>query len=110
MRHSLKEAITAAILLAASSCATPAVAALDEKQEQICSAMSSSAETIMQERQRGADMQALMQRAIEANAIYEDVVVEAYDAPRYATKRHQRREIKRFKNRWYAICHRAMSQ
>ena len=105
----IRNATVAATLLIALSCAMPAVAALDKKQEQICSAMSSSAETIMQDRQRGADMQAVMERALEANAIYEDVVVEAYDAPRYATKKHQRREVKRFKNRWYGICHRAMS-
>jgi len=100
--------LCAAILL---SCFAGHSVAADKNEEAIgpsdirarCENFSEMAGQIMGYRQDGGEMAEAMKIA-DGNGLIEQMVVQAFDIPRFSTERHQRRQVVEFKNKAYAKC------
>ena len=91
-------ALTLAILMALST-----TASADR-----CKGVADLAEAMMNARQEGVPMQAVMAGA--TTPIHEIMVVEAYEAPRYTTKEFQKRETQNFSDKWYMSCYKVAAE
>lgn len=73
-----------------------------------CNSISSLAETIMKQRQNGAPMSEMMRIAGEAGGaigkVGEELVIMAYDKPRYTTENYQQRVIEDFRDSAHLEC------
>jgi len=73
-----------------------------------CKALQETAETIMEARQEGHRMSALMEWAqhndATVEAYQEALVKDAYNVPNYSSDRYQRKAIRDFGNEVYKVC------
>lgn len=67
-----------------------------------CNSVSELAEVIMEHRQAGTDMAKIMGTAQEDAT--RQVIIMAYDSPRFHTERNQQRAVQDFKNDAYLAC------
>jgi len=72
------------------------------KQER-CANVAQLAETVMQQRQRGASMRELMSR-VPDNDVARRIIMAAYEEPRYNTREYQQNEIRDFENKYFLEC------
>lgn len=74
----------------------------------VCNSISSLAETIMKQRQNGAPMSEMMRIAGEAGGalgkVGEELVIMAYEKPRYRTENYQQRAIEDFRDSAHLEC------
>lgn len=103
---------------AAPEASAPAAAAEPAKQAEpdreqlrqsaldVCASFGKLARTIMEARQFGAPMREVMATIIEGeeSRVTEQIIIRAYDVPRYTTTQYQEREIVDFENLVYADC------
>lgn len=89
-----------AIMIAAPAAAT------DEGQA-TCDEISALAEAIMTARQSGVSLGQAMSIA-DGNGGVEEMVIKAWEIPRYSTAQVQRREIEDFRDQWHLVCVRLM--
>lgn len=68
-----------------------------------CKSVESLSKVIMENRQNGVPMSKQMGIAEDSKMI-QKIVIEAYDTPKYSTKKHQNRTINEFSNKWYSGC------
>ena len=84
--------------------ATPTFAdEVSDKLREVCNTMNDTAGTIMGNRQDGRSMSDLMKLA-NGNKIIEELIIAAYDSPRYRTKAHQTKSVEDFKNEVFLDC------
>jgi hypothetical protein len=72
-----------------------------------CGQIGDLAETVMTVRQNGAEMSGLMNIMLKEEAtkvIGKQMVIDAYETPRYNMLENQKREVSEFKNEWYLLC------
>lgn len=75
-----------------------------------CEVIAEKAKSIMEVRQVGAPMQEVMD-AVKDSAIkslYFELVIQAYERPRYQSDEFRRRAVVDFQNEWYLSCVKAM--
>ena len=76
-----------------------------------CSMMATLAESVMSARQTGVELQTLMETMTEAGGamgkIGQELLILAYDQPRYTTEKIQRRTIDEFRDDAYLECAKA---
>lgn len=106
-RNVMKKLITIGFIILISF--TLSWAETDEKIEK-CKSVAGVAELIMQGRQAGIEMEALItivQTGEDANAnkVIKLMIIEAYDSPRYSTPEYIRRAMIDFKNKWFLFCY-----
>lgn len=93
--------------------ATPAAAQLSAADEQLCTEISKTSETIMTARQRGIPMrdvmQVLLNSSLSENATDAMVMVvnNAYKEPKFATSRNQKETAVEFGSKQYRLCREA---
>ena len=78
----------------------------DDDWQEICQGWGTLAEAVMDGRQAGVSMQDMIDAVIteDTDSLILDLVIEAYESPRYSVPENQRREIQDFKNKWYLGC------
>lgn len=94
----MKKLILATALLTAS-----AVTVADE----YCAQIESLAKTTMTFRQSGGEMSVIMGIMLKGEAtkvIGKQMVMDAYEVPRYSMVENQKREVSDFANEWYLMC------
>lgn len=94
------------VMVALAAAVVPGLSAAAEWQEQ-CSNLSGLAETVMEKRQAGVAMSAMMEVAGD-KALIQEVVVQAYETPRYSTRRVKRETVQDYRDEWYRYCAKAM--
>lgn len=81
-----------------------AVANADEGDWRVmCEAAAEIAETIMERRQTGTSMAKMIEVA-DDNELVEQIIIAAYDSPRYSTDRIQQRAAAEFRDEVYLQC------
>jgi len=68
-----------------------------------CASLGKLAEQIMTDRQNGIS-RATMIGAVQSKYLFEYMIIEAYDVPRYSTDRMQKKSIEEFRDRIYQEC------
>lgn len=74
-----------------------------EKMRSVCTSVSVLAEITMKERQLGAPMREMMNRA-NGRQPNEDIVIAAYQHPAYSTAEIRQKTINEFADNWYLQC------
>lgn len=70
-----------------------------------CDSIAEMAGIIMTNRQAKESMSAVMDAATKSGStLAQDMVIEAYDVPDYATEEYQRTAVTKFSNKWYSRC------
>jgi len=87
----------------------PTVSFAGEKWEEKCAVISNLAYVIMEARQNGAPMQKIMEKVV-GTKIYERMVFEAYETPRFNTEEYQTDAENDFRDRWYLLCSKNLSE
>ena len=97
------KAIIAALFIALSPMAAQA-------QQATCADWGSLAETIMEQRQKGAAMSGLMSLVdgMDGADMVRAIIRDAYNRPRYMTREMQLMEIQDFRNAVEAVCYQAL--
>lgn len=90
----MKRIITAA-LLAASFNASAGI--------EVCDSIAGLAGTVMEARQKGGDMAAMVKIANGHKAVLA-IVRDAFNTPRYSTPAIIEHTVSEFRNRWYSVC------
>lgn len=67
-----------------------------------CDGFSEHAELIMQARQLGISMAEAMGKT--DSKVHEEMIIAAYEKPRYSTDRMQQKAIEDFRDHWYLRC------
>ena len=104
------------IILSAGFCAVllfSAVIPTKADSLELCSSIGESAEKIMEARQLGISMEILMNKLPEEGPtrnLMQNVLIMAYDSPRYSTEKYRSESIKDFRNLWYLECIKTMSE
>ena len=70
---------------------------------ELCASVSELAKTTMQGRQGGAPMNKLMETA-KGNKLIEELIILAYDSPRYGTESMRAKSIENFRDKAYLEC------
>jgi hypothetical protein len=93
------------VVLLAITAQPLALSAAEEKAtwREKCDTFSDVAEYIMTNRQQGVSMRNTM-KAVEVIDWAEEVVIFAYESPRYSTEDMQQRAIRDFTDEWYLRC------
>lgn len=89
------------VLAVAWAIAAGPVSATDDWREK-CQAVSNLAATVMERRQEGVSMADLM-AAVDDDIVH-DMIVEAYEQPRFGTDSVARTLIEDFRDQWYLDC------
>jgi hypothetical protein len=97
----MKKLLTATML--ALSLASWAQSKTDER----CSELAEFSNTVMQARQRGIEMQRLVQLS-EGNELAIRIIIEAYEVPRYRTSEYQQNAATEFANKIQVTCYKAL--
>lgn len=92
-------------LLIAAAVAMSLTAQAEEKQD-ICGIVNELAGSIMSARQRGVDMAQAMKAAGENAEVdfIRQIIIAAYEKPRYSVAENQQAAVNDFKNSVYLIC------
>lgn len=70
-----------------------------------CSELGKLAKTVMEVRQGGMSMATVMQVfAKDDNEIYKQMVISAYESPRFTVDSYIQRNVEEFSNEWYLMC------
>ena len=89
--------------------AVPA-AAMDEDDQRYCDTLDNIAEAVMERRQDGMTHREMYDRMdADSESLVSKIIDEAYDKPRYQTDEMKEKTVQEFRNRWYGICRRGMS-
>ena len=97
----MKVLLTAIFILAM---AMPVMA--EEDAHTICSAWGALAESVMQGRQNGVPMQAMIEVLIDPeDVVINRMMIEAYETSRFSTHDYQQRAISTFRDAWYLDCY-----
>lgn len=79
---------------------------------ELCSSYSDLSEKIMTNRQSGVAMSKMMStvdgQKDAMSKVIEEIIIEAYEKPRYSTERMQKRTIEDFRNSIYLTCAKEM--
>lgn len=77
-----------------------------------CKSVSELAQTIMKSRQAGVSMSSLIDMEIDPGirALVTNMVMEAYDSPRYNTEDIKQQTISDFRDEWYLKCAKASTK
>lgn len=97
----MKHIITAAIIALAS----PAWA---EEPKDTCALVGEQAKRMMEHRQAGTAISTLMPH-VNGSKFYTNMLVSAYEEPRYSSDEYQTRAIQDFRNKWETACYMAKS-
>jgi hypothetical protein len=97
MRRAMKNALIAICFAAAG-----AHAVAEDSWRTLCEEVADLASTTMASRQSGAPMANVM--SMSEDPSFEDIVISAYERPRYTTQEHQQRAIQNFRDEWYLDC------
>ncbi len=77
------------------------------KTDERCSELAEFSNTVMQARQRGIEMQRLVQLS-EGNELAIRIIIEAYEVPRYRTSEYQQNAATEFANKIQVTCYKAL--
>jgi hypothetical protein len=77
------------------------------KTDERCSELAEFSQTVMEARQRGIDMQRLIQLS-QGNELAIRIIIEAYDVPRYRTSEYQQNAVTEFANKIQVTCYKAL--
>ena len=77
--------------------------AADSKWTETCKAVSEIAEKVMDGRQKGVAFSRMID-IDKANTLWQEMVISAYDSPRYQTPEIQIRAAQEFRDEWYGRC------
>ena len=80
---------------------------LADEDTKACAMYADMAKNIMEGRQGGISMAEMMEIAGKSDIIKdisEEMVIQAYEYPRYNTERYKRRTAEDFRDQWYLIC------
>jgi hypothetical protein len=69
----------------------------------LCNKLNETAQSIMEDRQEGVSMKKLMEIA-KGNKLIENIIIAAYDRPRYYTKEMQIKSVEDFRDEIYLYC------
>lgn len=101
----------AAVLIAT---ALPSTAVAQETDDQTyCERIEGLARQIMESRQNGASMSAMMKIAAQQGDLadlFQGITLEAYERPVMRVEENQQFAIDQFANRWSLLCYRAMAE
>ena len=95
------------IIIAASLIATPLAA--ETSDQDLCVRFGETAGLIMENRQVGTPISTLMEIA-DGNELMIELIMEAYDSPRYSTPGNQANAVLDFANEAMSACYRIMSR
>jgi len=96
-KYQMKSIIAAIALTATQASADP------------CVEIGTLAEVMMKHRQAGTSISTLMAKT-EGNDLFVEMLIAAYDQPRFSTTEYQQREIEDFRNTWEIGCYQAMME
>ena len=105
MKHKFKLATVVAALLLFTATATKAEEA--DTEEVSCKDIGANVALIMEVRQKGASLDKVM-NIYKDNKVWQAVVLQAYEVPRYMLERNQQKEILRFKNEALLVCYKKL--
>lgn len=104
------------IILSAGFCAVllfSAVIPAKAQNLEVCSALGGAAKRAMESRQVGVSMEKLVESLPEegpTRKLLLDILIMAYEKPRYSTEKYRSESIKDFENLWYVQCIKTMSE
>lgn len=81
----------------------------DVDKAEYCATISKLSETVMTTRQRGISLNQMLEVTSEATAgdeLAKQMILDAFDQPRFSTASLQVRTIEDFRDKWTLICHR----
>jgi hypothetical protein len=84
--------------------ATSQVKATEEPTEASCEDIADNVALIMELRQKGVSLDKVY-NVYNDNKVWQEVVLHAYEVPRYMLERNQQKEILRFKNEALLVCY-----
>jgi hypothetical protein len=99
--------VLAALVLAVT--VSPALAAPEEA----CAGHAAFAREMMESRQAGVpitELVALVKELGDYTALNQEIILQAYEAPRFTTQEHQRRQITEFQDTVYVACMRQLGK
>ena len=91
----MKKTILALTLIASM----PATAQVSE----FCKSITDISETIMEKRQDGVKMIDML-NLVKDNGVVKDIVLDAYDFPKFSTDENKREMVSDFSDRWLMAC------
>ena len=92
-------------LIVATFCIVFVMPVFADDWRNLCSHLGGFAEESMKARQRGLSMEEAMQiDDFEAKKLLEEIVIAAYEEPRFATESLQQRTIEKFRDEIYLEC------
>ncbi len=94
-------------LLTATMLALSLTSWAQSKTDERCSELAEFSNTVMQARQRGIEMQRLVQLS-EGNELAIRIIIEAYEVPRYRTSEYQQNAATEFANKIQVTCYKAL--
>ena len=71
-----------------------------------CTIWGNLAESSMVARQKGYPLSKLLEK-IKGNDLIREVIIGAYEEPRYRTQTYKRIAVQNYRNKWELICYRA---
>ncbi len=77
------------------------------KTDERCSELAEFSQTVMEARQRGIEMQRLVQLS-QGNELAIRIIIEAYDVLRYRTSEYQQNAVTEFANKIQVTCYKAL--
>ncbi|MGX9996688.1 hypothetical protein [Vibrio sp. JZG120] len=78
-----------------------------EEWMEICEKYGSLATSIMNNRQVGVSMSKMME-AVDGDKLLQNLIIEAYDSPRFSTDKMQKKATERFRDDTYLACVKSM--
>lgn len=98
------------VLVATLGFATCAGARAEADMQTVCSHLSRTAASFMRARQAGVSMARTMSIIKKNDELYRNVVIEAYEVPRFDTEEGRQRQVDDFGDAWFLKCAQAYAE